>query len=155
MKRHPALVPLSREHYGVLYLAVRLQRATTNSAEQIARELREQWPAEEGHLRREEQILLPAYAADPQAVGSDIAQVLDDHELIRQIVAEIADCPSLGALRALGVKLADHVHYEERVVFPQIQKTLPQADLYALGARLREDRDADRTRRPAFPRATA
>jgi iron-sulfur cluster repair protein YtfE (RIC family) len=148
MKRHPALVSLSRDHYTVLYLSLRLRRATDDTSEEIARELLEQWSTEEAHLRREEEILLPACADHPQALGSDIAQVLHDHELIRQMAADISEHASPNAVRGLGIKLADHVRYEERIVFPHIETTLPDADLHELEVLLREDRDADRTRRP-------
>ena len=39
---------------------------------------------------------------------------------------------------ALGARLADHVKLEEQELFPLIERTVPEAELAALGQRLRE-----------------
>lgn len=64
MKRHPALVPLSRDHHHALVIAQRLRRATVETATEVARAFLSHWDAEEKlHFRLEEELLLPAYAA--------------------------------------------------------------------------------------------
>jgi hypothetical protein len=64
MKRHPALVPLSRDHHHALVIARRLRQATEQTADDAARAFLAHWHDEERHhFRLEEEVLLPAYAA--------------------------------------------------------------------------------------------
>ncbi len=137
MKRHPALIPLSRDHHQALLLASQLRRASAMTAEALAGLLMSQWEAEERmHFRVEEEILLPAYAEHGAADHPSIVRMLLDHMLIRSDVAAIADTPRAQRLHRLGERLAAHVRLEEREVFPLIERTIPEPDLSALGARL-------------------
>jgi hypothetical protein len=64
MTRHPALVPLSRDHHHALVIARRLRTAEEHDAADAARAFLEHWGDEEKlHFRLEEEVLLPAYAA--------------------------------------------------------------------------------------------
>ena len=63
MRRHPALVPLSRDHHHALVIARHLRHATTNNAAETTRAFLAHGHAEEQrHFRLEEELLLPAYA---------------------------------------------------------------------------------------------
>ena len=142
MKRHPALVPLSRDHHNVLVIAQQLCRATTETATEISGVFLAAWEAEEKqHFRLEEELLLPAYAAHGDPGHPVVMRMLQDHMLIRRDAARLANDPSLDLLHDLGNRLADHVRLEERELFLLIEETIPESELQALGERLRVDTD--------------
>lgn len=137
MKRHPALVPLSRDHHHALLLASQLRRASAGTAAALAGLLLAQWDDEERvHFRVEEEILLPAYAEHGAPDEQAIVQMLIDHMLIRADITAISDAPQLERLHRLGERLVAHVRLEEREVFPLIERSIPEPELRALGARL-------------------
>jgi len=139
MKRHPALVPLSRDHHHALVIARRLRRATAETATESARTFRSHWDAEEKlHFRIEEELLLPAYAAHGELDHPAIIRMLLDHMVIRRDAARLAGSPPLELLHDLGERLADHVQLEEHEVFPLIEATIPETELLALGDRIRD-----------------
>jgi hypothetical protein len=139
MKRHPALIALSRDHHHALVMARRLRRATPEDAAGAAQAFLEHWAEEEqAHFRIEEDILLPAYAAHGEVDHPAVVRALLDHVLIRCDAARLDDPPSLEALHDLGARLADHVELEERELFPLIEQTLPEDALAALGEQLRD-----------------
>ena len=138
MKRHPALVPLSHDHHHVLVIAQQLRRATTETATEIAGVFLAAWESEQKqHFRLEEELLLPAYAAHGDPGHPTVMRMLQDHMLIRRDATRLANEPSLELLHELGSRLADHVHLEERELFPLIEETIPEPELEALGERLR------------------
>jgi hypothetical protein len=139
MKRHPALVPLSRDHHHALVIAQRLRRATAETAAETARAFLSQWDVEEKlHFRIEEELLLPAYAAHGEPDHPAIIRLLLDHILIRRDVARLGGTPPLELLHDLGARLATHVRLEEHDVFPLIEATIPEPELQALGDRMRD-----------------
>ena len=106
MKRHPALVPLSRDHHHVLVIARRLRHATTQNAAETARAFLAHWDAEEKqHFRLEEELLLPASAALGEPGHPAVIRTLLDHMLIRSDADRLADTPSLELLHELGAPL--------------------------------------------------
>lgn len=139
MKRHPALVPLSRDHHHALVIAQRLERASAETAGATAHTFLGHWETEERlHFRLEEELLLPAYAAHGAPDHPAIVRMLLDHMMIRRDAGRLVGSPSLEQLHDLGKRLADHVRLEEHEVFPLIEATVPEAELQALGRRLRD-----------------
>jgi hypothetical protein len=139
MKRHPALVPLSRDHHHALVIGQRLRRASAETATETALAFLSHWDAEEKlHFRIEEELLLPAYAAHGDPDHPAIIRMLLDHVLIRRDAALLAGTPPLELLQGLGGRLADHVRLEEHEVFPLIEAAIPESELQALGERIRE-----------------
>jgi hemerythrin-like domain-containing protein len=139
MKRHPALVPLSRDHHHALVIARRLRHATIQTAPETARAFLAHWDAEQKqHFRLEEELLLPAYAAHGAPNHPAVLRMLLDHMLIRRDADQLANAPPLELLHDLGARLAAHVELEERELFPLIEQTIPEPELDALGDRLRD-----------------
>jgi hemerythrin-like domain-containing protein len=138
MKRHPALVPFSRDHHHALVIARRLRRATTQTASETARAFLAHWDAEQKqHFRLEEELLLPAYAAHGPPDHPAVIRMLLDHMLIRRDADLLANAPPLELLHDLGARLAAHVEMEEHELFPLIEKTIPEPELNSLGDRVR------------------
>lgn len=152
MERHPGLVPLSHQHYTKLVRAVNLKRAGTDDAPVPVTEACEQFLSywdQHGlaHLREEEEILLATLdthrrlAADVPEAVTMLVQHVHLHGLVAHLRARMDDQPlsadDLDHVRYLGHFLETHVRYEERTVFPMIQRTIPDAELADLAGRFR------------------
>lgn len=126
MKRHPWLVPFSRDHHNVLFHALRLRRATPETAAEVRVRFLVFWQENgPGHFDREEATVLPALGAGhPLAV-----RVLGDHAGITSQVADLAGAEGVETpgLHRLGETLAEHVRFEERELFPLVERELSQA----------------------------
>jgi iron-sulfur cluster repair protein YtfE (RIC family) len=132
MKRHPSLQPLSDDHHRALVLARRLRRDSTavNAAAlaALAREVRREFDTElEPHFRVEEGWLLPALE---RRGGTRLAeQATGDHARLRAL----ASGPwSESTARELGTLLEEHVRFEERVLFPEAEALLSEAELVSV-----------------------
>jgi hypothetical protein len=145
MKRDPALAPLSRDHHQALVVARALTRAAPDAGAARARFL-DYWDRHgRAHFRAEEELLLPAYARHVGAHHRSIARALCDHVAIRALAERVAGEPpgGLDPIVELGVELALHVRFEERELFPAIERTLPADALAALADALdRAEREA-------------
>ena len=165
MKRHPGLVPLSRDHHHGLVLAERLVlgRSTnpradwpSDRAEQAARlldffetDLAPHFDAEEAHV-------FPVAARDLVDGDGLVQRLVDDHEAMRSMVHELgagaAEAAGAGPtsprdlddrLRAFGKRLRRHIRIEERELFERMQAECPAETLREIEKRLAEH-EADR-----------
>jgi iron-sulfur cluster repair protein YtfE (RIC family) len=137
VRRHPALVPLSEEHHHELAHARRLRRAAGAEPEQrlaVASAYVDAFFAETvEHFRREEEILFPLYvrhAGSTPVLERILREHMELHGLVRALRIEAAagDIPP-EALKRLGDLLHDHVRVEERVLFAEIARIVPAAEL--------------------------
>lgn len=138
IQRHEALQDLSRHHHHALVVAMNLNRANTaNVADVVA--LKQQvidfW--EQGgkqHFREEEEVLLPMYAKYKSLQEDrNVIRMLLEHVQIRMLVETIkSEQATPDMFQQLGSLLVNHVHLEERVIFTEIQNTVPDPDLYAV-----------------------
>jgi hemerythrin-like domain-containing protein len=145
--RHPALVELSRDHHHVLVQALTLRRAAdeplSDGTTRVAREALA-FHADEirPHSREEEEVLLPcAEAID----GEGCRRIAAEHREMEDLAARITSALDDGgdprpAMKELGQLLDDHVRYEERGFFENLQRSLDAAALEGLGRRLAEAR---------------
>lgn len=137
MKRHSALVSLSRDHHQSLLLAQRVRRATDDTFTDATRMFLAHWQVEaQQHFCLEEEILLPAYAEHSAPHHPAILRTLVEHAVIRRDAVELAVAPTLEVLHLIGVRLADHINFEEHELFPLIEATLTEDELHALGDRI-------------------
>jgi len=138
IKRHDSLQPLSRHHMIGLHVALKLSRAGTDksriSLEEILQDAEDFWvPDGKEHFREEEEILLPAYAQYADIHDPLITEMLLEHVLIRsQMEQLLLHKLSLPQMRELGTLLDAHIRQEERVIFPMIEKALPEEALIEL-----------------------
>lgn len=129
MKRDPRLRGLSSEHHRALVLARtlarRVEEATVDAP--LARELRVRFDREfEAHFRVEEEVLLPALRAAGEAAL--VERVERDHADLRACV-DAAARGELDQVAMFAGRLAEHVRFEERELFPRCEETLPSAVL--------------------------
>lgn len=133
IKRHEVLQPLSRHHMVALHLGVKLRRAGTDESRLTEAEVRQEvidfWePDGQNHFREEEEILLPVYARYGSIDDELIIEMLLEHVQIRSLIKQIIDSetPLLEVMHELGDLLEKHVRKEERIIFPIIEKALPE-----------------------------
>lgn len=138
MKRSPALAALSRDHHQALVVAQRLRRAGAGDAAEARTAFLAFWDAEgSDHFRREEEILLPAFAAHGDPHHPLVARTLCEHVAIRRLAADLLAGPAAPAvLHDLGEQLAAHVRLEERELFPLLEAAMPEEQLAAVAERL-------------------
>jgi len=120
MKRHPALEPFSRDHNTGLILARALIEKRPDAGEDLLRA----WQSElKDHFREEERLLAPL------ATRESAFRLRQEHARIADLVARL---PASGP--ALGTALEQHIRWEERQFFPEIQATAPEEALRLLSA---------------------
>lgn len=147
MRRSAGLIPLSRLHKTKLTYALHLRRASTDAA--VITPARA-WSAfvsfwdNHGvkHMEEEEKVLLPCLERwCARGVGTtEGAKLLRQHEAVIEMVGSLRapgnpsepETPDVASLRGLGELLTDHVRYEERVLFPLVQRVVPERELLRL-----------------------
>jgi hemerythrin-like domain-containing protein len=70
-----------------------------------------------------------------------VVEMLEDHARIRGLVMRLSDEVAGGNVRPetlseIGDRLEAHIRLEERVIFPMVEESLPEAGLTELAARL-------------------
>lgn len=142
MRRSAALRDLSDDHHVALVLALRARRsAVGGDAQAIAAawlDAERRLEVElEPHFAIEERWLAPPLEAAGEAALT--ARLHDDHAALRAALAP--DAPrDAAALAAFGERLAAHVRFEERELFPIAERRLPVAALAAIEAACRAQR---------------
>jgi len=137
LQRHPALVPLSHDHHHGLVAAQRLKRgepaykelsdAAVSIVELWDRELRE-------HFDEEETALFPTIATELPAM---VERAMREHRAMRDTVARCcAGSFDEKTVRAFGELLESHIRFEEREMFPMVQRILGPNELSGIGERI-------------------
>jgi hemerythrin-like domain-containing protein len=129
MKRHPTLQPLSREHHAALVLASACERAAQGAdAQLVAKTCRRAIQAFESelepHFRVEEQSLLPLLAGTE--TEPLLQRTLDEHRQLRGMLTGLQQ-GEVAVLGSFGAALKAHVRFEERELFPALERLLGDA----------------------------
>jgi hemerythrin-like domain-containing protein len=133
MKRHEALIPLSREHHAALILVQLLKKNApayrdlpATPADKAVYALEMYTSILQAHFEQEEIILADVKQYNP-AIEKLAEEILEEH---RQLSAAFLSLPAatdiVHALDALGLALGEHIRKEERVLFPLIQAHCPE-----------------------------
>jgi iron-sulfur cluster repair protein YtfE (RIC family) len=142
MKRTDALKGLSHQHHQGLFAALKLKRAQRATALEARTAFLDFFEREgASHFRAEEDLLLPAFVRHTQPDDPLIVRVLTYHVDLRRRALDLeADAdPALAALHELGERLESHIRFEERILFPKLEETLPVEQLERLGVALARD----------------
>jgi len=161
-RRHPSLVPLSRDHRDALALAFRLHNPSPpgpatavtppSTPSSRAAEVLDFFVVHlDGHFRAEEEVLFPALAAHvaPDAPTARLLRTLrDEHRAMAQLRDAIAaalhadedarDTLLAVPLRELADVLERHVRREERELFAAFPALVPEREASALLPRIVE-----------------
>src|SRR5712691_2862243 len=149
MKRHPALIPLSREHHDGLVQAVRLRRAAADGDASArlaaAREFVEFFRNDERvHLRDEEEELFPLFLRHARSQTAPLREARVQHVQLEGFARKLDIAVAAGSvdretLDAAGELFEAHIRLEERQLFPLIEELVPDDELRRLEL---ADRDA-------------
>lgn len=136
-KRHTSLVPLARDHYEALLLAVRLQQGKqallklwSHDPEFQARYIVTFFDQHlVRHFRAEEEALFPIASTHILQARDTVRKLIEDHKIIGQSVGRFRT-GTTGSLEqelvAFGKLLKEHVRLEDRGLFPLIEQAPEQ-----------------------------
>jgi hypothetical protein len=128
VKRSEAVRSLSREHHQALTIAQDLHRA--DDPEPAAARFHAFWRREGAlHFRIEEEVLLPIWAVLGTVHAEGAAHLAREHLELRAAGLALGEKSTRAAIRELREKLAAHVRFEERELFPMIDADLGAANL--------------------------
>ena len=135
-KRHPSLVPLSREHHPALLLAFRLrqglphtQKPIDSPQEQAEDTVRFFQSSLATHFQAEEEALFPVIRTLLPQAGELLDTLIAEHAAIRTLVESLAQSTVETLpeqLKTFGDLLERHIRCEERQLFPDFEAHLPQ-----------------------------
>jgi hypothetical protein len=141
LKRHPALVPLSHDHHNELSEARRLRLASGSDVAEARRAAGEHYvdvffTEVVGRFRVEEERLFPAYVRHAGTTPL-LKRVLDEHRELRSLAealrSELAAGDASGETLARLAELVEaNVRGEERELFPEIERAVPDSELRSL-----------------------
>lgn len=129
MKRHEALIPLSREHHGTLILA-RLLRSDAPPFKGLPIDAKGKAEYAMKHYQKEllkhfeqEEKMIPMLKGVNTTLDSLLACMKDEHQELHSLFNSINIDQDLPAqLDVIGRTLESHVRKEDRVIFPLIQE---------------------------------
>ena len=133
VKREPELQPLSREHHFGLVLARRARRSTEETCAKVARSICDAWEQWlQAHFRVEEQALSSLLN------GAQTEQLKAEHAQLAELVAQLQAEPSLATLHELGTLFDQHIRWEERSLFPELEASADREQFAAAGKAILE-----------------
>jgi hemerythrin-like domain-containing protein len=137
VKRNENLVVLSHEHHHGLVFCSRLKKANKADDQVLKSFVKEFWDNQlASHFESEESLLLPLLQDNKIA-----EQFLSEHDRIRKLIQAISENQNKNvkedALK-LGILINDHIRFEERTMFPWLEKTITPNELIAIGNHLEE-----------------
>lgn len=138
MKRDANLVPLSRQHFRALVLCMRIHRKR-GERDALQREMVSLWEADvRFHFQAEEKFLFPA-ARRIAAVAPLVRELRAEHTRLRRAFAAARRRTLKGEeLVRFADLLEAHIRKEERRLFEQCQKQMPEKELDEIGGRMQE-----------------
>jgi len=137
MKRDKNLINLSSEHHDGLVIALRINKALTKIEKYpiIIDYIKHLWSSLKNHFDQEEENFLAYGNIDQNSVL--IKRMLDEHNQFEQLVNKIYDSKTIKEdLNEFAKLLNNHIRFEERELFPYIEKSLTEEELKQIGINL-------------------
>ncbi len=138
MKRHESIVALSREHHFGLLFCWKIRQGIKNQvpAERILPYIAYFWKQHlKSHFDEEETLLFAPLKDDL------VAQAIGEHRHIRSLVETLSqgnENPTPDSLLSLADAVDNHIRFEERTLFPHIEKALPEDQLAVMGEKIQQ-----------------
>lgn len=140
MKRHNSLIPLTHDHHHALAQVRTLLLSAGQSNEERKRKANDFVVFFETetrtHFREEEEVVFPPVVDEAEAepiLARVMLQHLHIHALVHTLRSELeGGTPSAGALSSVANKIEEHIRFEEKTVFPLIERLLPEEVLNAV-----------------------
>jgi iron-sulfur cluster repair protein YtfE (RIC family) len=145
IKRHKALQPLSRDHHqGLIIAQVLKKNAPAYRGLPSTLEGKKEYSISfynselVKHFKMEEEILFPLVNGKNSEVDKLIEQIINEHRQLKRLIIEIQETAELeNKLDEFGRLLEKHIRIEERILFPKIEKTLTEVQLFELETKLK------------------
>jgi iron-sulfur cluster repair protein YtfE (RIC family) len=139
MKRHPSLIPLSRQHHETLILAQLIKKGAPvyrGLPETIEGKREAMLIHFENHLKQhfaaEEKMFLQVMGIDA-SIDELIIQLREEHRNIEQLIDQLKSEDSLSEkLHQLGLLLEAHIRKEERQLFELMPAKIEESLLASL-----------------------
>lgn len=135
MKRHESIVILSREHHFGLLFCWKIRQGLNKQvpAERIQPYVKHFWNNHlQEHFKEEETLLFTLMEDDLTE------RARAEHTQIIQFVTAVSNTPAQHELlNSLADALDNHIRFEERILFPHMEKELSEDKLVKLGDRLK------------------
>ena len=142
-KRHPALIPLSKDHHQGLLLCWKIRQGFDKNIEvdRISKYLVYFFDVHlTAHFKEEEEVLLTKLDDDDAFKQDTYYQ----HEEIRSLIDEIRqNLQDEKLVRQFEKKLEAHIRFEERKLFPYLQELFDEKTLLEVGHVIEEKEAAD------------
>lgn len=144
VKRSPYIIKLSRDHHASLLFCWKIRQGEKLNIDNKRMKPYVSYFAEEHmmpHFKEEETILF-APALDDKFV----LQALKEHEYINSLVKIIYQSSGnelSDALTKIVDSVDEHVRYEERILFPHLEKLLSEDQLKAISTQLDHEPEKD------------
>lgn len=151
LQRHPALIPLSHRHRQGLFLANLIRTGApvyrdmpldlAGKRAYVQRYFAHAWPR---YRQQEEEELFARLRAWAFPLTVDLNQLEAEHQQIEEMAAALPDLESQAlqaAFDELSQLMVQHIRFEERTLFSQIQAEATEAQLRELGEALTSPAD--------------
>jgi len=125
-KRHKALQPLSREHHHGLLLSWKIRAGFSKDVDPKRIKVYADWFYEHHlipHFELEESHVFSILEPEHELVKRALA----DHRRLRRLFNDKED--DLKTLSKIEEELEQHIRFEERILFPEIQKVATEEQL--------------------------
>ena len=135
MKRHAALKPLSREHHHGLLLSWKIRRGFTRGVEPKRMKKYADWFFKthlKTHFKMEEKYLFPLLGMGHEGVKKAMAE----HRRIERLFKDNTDMER--SLTLIEETLENHIRFEERTLFNEIQEKASAQEFALLEKRIHE-----------------
>ena len=119
LKRHKAIIPLSREHHHTLLLCCKIRKGFSNGVEPERMKRYTDWFFESHilpHFKIEEAYLFPILGSEDEMVKRALAE----HRRLERLFQDDRDL--VKSLNHIEEELEKHVRFEERELFTKIQE---------------------------------
>lgn len=149
IKRNENLVVFSHEHHHGLVFCTRLKKAGKTDEKTICSFVKDFWENDlSDHFEREERILLPLLW------DNEITkQFLAEHDQIKTRIQRILNNKNKTLVDdaiTLSKLINDHIRFEERTMFPWLEKVLTPEELRKVGEELENKEVAAHNFSPEF-----
>jgi hemerythrin-like domain-containing protein len=132
VKRSKQLVSLSKEHHDALLFIWKIKAGLKNGTPLTTLNDYIKWFWEnylKNHFDEEEKVLLPyLQAEDPGG-----QQLIEEHTALKKMIGDELNETSLGSFTTL---LNDHIRFEERTLFPHLERILSEHQLDQIAKQL-------------------
>ena len=139
IKRSTQLAPLSREHHEGLLFAWKLRQGIAKNIEPMRMISFVQWFWHQHlnlHFKKEELFLPPVLSTGHPLMQ----QMIQEHIKIETLIKELEPYEVLKKLEQLAILITDHIRFEERQLFGEIEKAATPEQLQLLSENLKDEK---------------